>query len=159
MFLQMMGWVAPGWTLNWMQKRQRLESSQRQLADRGRRLPRRGSANSEAKDRLRARYTAREMVVDRPYAARAVQVIANNVVGHGIKCQIKPVASRAKVKRVQAQCEELEQLWRKWAGSPLCDYEGDLNFYGIQHLVMATLVASGEVLVRRPQAPRLELPL
>jgi capsid protein len=40
-------------------------------------------------------------------------------------------------------------LWRSWAETTACDADGRHDFYGLQKLVMSTVVESGEVLVRR----------
>jgi lambda family phage portal protein len=109
-------------------------------ASRGRRMAnwKAGStdANTEAAsagNRLRDR--SRDLVRNNPWAARAVQVIASNTVGTGILPQ-------AKNKRLQA-------LWEMWGDTLACDADGRHNFYGIQALVMRSVVESGECLVRR----------
>jgi lambda family phage portal protein len=41
------------------------------------------------------------------------------------------------------------QAWRDWAETTQCDSAGRLTMYGIQALVMRTIVESGEILIRR----------
>lgn len=82
---------------------------------------------------LRAR--ARDLVRNDPWAARAKMVVVNNTIGTGIVPNI-PVKGAAKA-------------WELWAETPACDKDGALDFYGIQDVVMNTVVESGECLVRR----------
>lgn len=96
--------------------------------------------NTSANTEIRAggaalRATARDLVRNDGWAARAKQVIVNNTIGTGIVPSI-PVKRAAKV-------------WEQWAGTSACDHEGLLDFYGLQDLVMATVVESGEALIRR----------
>ncbi len=86
--------------------------------------------------RLRAQ--ARDLVRNNPWAREGVRVIKDDTVGWGIK----PKATGRGASRVMA-------LWKKWGETSQCDAEGQLDFYGLQALVMRTIVESGEVLVRR----------
>lgn len=81
---------------------------------------------------------ARDLIRNNGWARRAQRIVANNTVGWGIV----PKASGPKASKAHT-------LWRKWAGSTDCAVEGRKNFYGIQHLVMRSLVESGEVLIQR----------
>lgn len=101
-----------------------------------------------ALDALRSR--SRELVRNNPYAFRAIQGIANNVVGTGIKPAI--VANSEGAKR------QAKILWDSWAGSTACDFDGLKNFYGIQKLVMRTVAEAGECLIVRRRNPRKDLP-
>ena len=83
----------------------------------------------------------RDLVRNSAWAARTVQVIGNNVVGDGI---IPKVSGKSKRERealfaaITAHCDTTD-----------IDADGRLNLYGLQRLVMATVVESGEVLIRR----------
>lgn len=102
------------------------------------------SANAEiASAGFRLRNRARDLVRNNPYAARGIQVIANNVVGRGIKTQIK-VDTRA---TISAKEKKLNNIWRAWEQH--CDYDGTNNFAGLQRIVMRAVAESGEILVRR----------
>lgn len=95
-------------------------------------------ANSEigaAIDKVRA--VSRDMVRNNPYAARAKMVIAHNVVGPGIVARVDGVGKRAK------------ELLRQHFETTDIDADGRHNIYGLQSLAMATIVESGEVLIRR----------
>lgn len=81
---------------------------------------------------------ARDLVRNNGWARRAQSVIANNTVSWGIV----PVASGE-------QATEVQQLWREWAGSKDCSADGRHTFSALQHLVMRSLVVSGEVLIHR----------
>ena len=83
-------------------------------------------------DLLRDR--SRDLIRNNPYAKKGIQVIASNVVGTGIMIGL----------------EEAEQKrWDSWAETTNCDLEGKLNFYMMQSLIMKTVAASGECLVRK----------
>ena len=110
------------------------------------------SANAEIMNsvwRLRAR--SRDLVRNNPYIASAATVVENNVVGFGIVPQAA-ARSKAAVARMQA-------LWKSWGGTTACDYDGRLDFYGMQSLAMRTIFESGSVLVRRVWVSDSSLPL
>jgi phage major head subunit gpT-like protein len=100
------------------------------------------SANSEVKTGLvSVRSRARDLVRNNPYANRIVSVITTNTVGSGITGQIKAHGD-------DTHTHSLNDPWRKWAETTNCDFEGKMDFYGIQSLVMRSVVESGECLVR-----------
>jgi lambda family phage portal protein len=108
-----------------------------------------GDANAVAGPALsRLRDVARDLVRNNPYAESALTTIGDHVVGWGIV---------AKPKKKNAKASD---LWEKWAGTTDCDADGRNDFYGLQKLVMRTVVESGEVLVRRRlRLPADELPI
>ncbi len=81
------------------------------------------------------RQIARDLVRNNAYAESALTTIVDHVVGWGI------VAKAANARATAA--------WEEWALTTACDAEGQHDFYGLQKLVMRTVVESGEVLVRR----------
>lgn len=83
------------------------------------------------------RDVARDLVRNNAYAESALTTIGDHVVGWGIVA--KPRKKNAKA----------EELWKAWAETTACDSDGRNDFYGLQKLVMRTVVESGEVLVRR----------
>ena len=86
---------------------------------------------------------SRDLVRNNPYAAKAVQVIVSNTIGTGIVAQ-------AKAQRSRRRSQQFTDVWRGWATDPLqCDFNGRLDFYGIQALVLRCVVESGEALIRR----------
>lgn len=104
------------------------------------------SANAEISTSLiRLRDRSRDLVRNNPYAARGIQAIANNVVGRGIKTQIK-ADTRAEVSKKEKQWNN---IWRTWAETTACDYDGVHTLAGIQRLIMRATPESGEVLIRR----------
>ena len=144
-------WVAPQSGLRRMHARLMQENARMQFraydgASQGRRLKgwntSGSSANTETKaslKRLQAR--SRDLVRNESYATRCVNAICSNVIGEGIIAKAK-----AKTKG-RANIFQIE--WLDWSQSLDCDYDGTNNFYGIQGLVVRSLVESGEVLVRR----------
>jgi lambda family phage portal protein len=85
---------------------------------------------------LRSR--SRELSRNNPYVKRAVQSIANNTIGTGIRAKI---VSRNK--------KRLHDAWVEWADKTTCDFNGIHNFYGLQKLVMRTVTEAGDVLIIR----------
>lgn len=88
---------------------------------------------------LRAR--SRDLIRNNPWAGRAVAVIQSNTVGSGIIPQ-----TRTDDKKLE---QALENLWIQWGDEVNCDADERLDFYGIQALVMRTVVESGSCLIRR----------
>ena len=86
----------------------------------------------------RLRDQARDLVRNNPWAREGIRAIKDDTVGWGIK----PKAAGRGAKRAM-------ELWEQWGETSQCDAEGQLDFYGLQALVMRTIVESGEVLVRR----------
>ena len=85
-----------------------------------------GAANA----RLRSR--ARDLVRNNAYAAKAVFSLSANVIGGGI---------------VPRADDKTDRLWAEW--SDRADAGGLTDFYGLQALILRTVVESGSVLVRR----------
>lgn len=100
------------------------------------------SANAETRRALTTlRDRSRDLVRNNPYAARAVNVLAANMVGYGIKTTIKTRNKKAAPK--------LQSAWVEWAESTQCDVLGQHDMYGLQELIARTIVESGEAIVRR----------
>lgn len=98
-----------------------------------------GDANTMLKHDLawlreRSRYLRR----NNANAHKAIEVVTNNVIGKGIMTEISgPQAKRAK------------DLWKAWAESTACDFDGRHDLSGLQKMMMDAIQESGEVLVRR----------
>lgn len=143
--------VAPDWGLRRVRARATAQLMARHFesASAGRRTSgwskRTTDANSAASgatlSTLRAQ--ARDLVRNNPWARRGLRRIVTDTVGWGIK----PKAKGRGAKHVM-------DLWERWAETTECDAAGRLTFYGLQKLVMRTVVESGEVLIRR----RMRLP-
>jgi lambda family phage portal protein len=97
---------------------------------------------------------SRELSINNPYAKSAPAKIANSVVGTGIipAITVKDILEKGKVKKVPNK-EKVAQIaqtaWAEWANELTCDYNNDYNFYGLQHLIIRTVITSGEMLVLR----------
>lgn len=100
-------------------------------------------ADAAARKRDRLAYISRDMVRNTPFAARAQQVIANNVVGDGI------------IPKIEADDKDLRKeglrLIEEHLDTTAIDADGRQNLYGLQRLAMNTIVDSGEVLILREQ--------
>lgn len=94
----------------------------------------------------------RDLVRNNPHAARAVAVLVTNIVGAGIM----PRAATGNA----ALDRRINDLFSSW--SEVCDADGQLDYYGLQTLIVREMIEAGEVLIRR--RPRrmsdgLEVPL
>lgn len=144
--------IAPGWGQRRIEARARVQLMARhyEAAQGGRRTDgwRRVStdanvANGPALGPLRD--LSRDLRRNNGWAKRGIQAIVNNTVGWGIMPRPKPGRSQG---RTRAAIE----LWNDWADETACDYDGRLNFYGLQRLAMETIAEAGEVLVVRQPA-------
>jgi lambda family phage portal protein len=101
---------------------------------------------------------SRELAINNSYAKKAPWIIANNIVGMGILLTptIPDVVKEGKIKKFPKADNWLKVVaaaWKEWADELYADYNGDFNFYGLQHLVIRTKVVSGEVLAVRRRVP------
>lgn len=80
---------------------------------------------------------SQDLVDSDPWSSKAVSVIVNNVVGEGIE------GAPAKASKAYAND------WNDWANSPLCDFYGKSNLFGLQALALRTIAVRGSVLVRK----------
>ena len=100
----------------------------------------------------RLRDVARDMCRNHAYATRGKNVIVAHTVGEGIIPTIDTKKKKTK--------EVLEELLIDHFDSTACDATGKTDLYGLQQLVLATVVESGECLVRlRPRRVSDGLPL
>lgn len=112
-----------------------------------------GDADATSSVRSVLAVSARDLVRNTPFATRAQQVIANNVVGDGIIWKVNATSKAARadmMRRLKAHFD-----------TTAIDADGRSNLYGLQRLIMNAVVADGEVLVRRRRrlpADRLPLP-
>lgn len=101
-----------------------------------------GSANSEIGPALsRLRNRSRDLVRNNQWAAKAVRVLAANIVGTGIRPQAKADST--------LEARRYQELWEAWGESTDCDADGRRNYYGLQKLAQRCISESGSVLVRR----------
>lgn len=92
--------------------------------------------NGPALARLRDR--SRWIVRNVSYGKRAIENIALSVVGTGIRPAF--VGTEANTRRIK-------RAWKDWAESKHCDFDGNMNYYGLQRLAMRTVAESGECLI------------
>ena len=106
------------------------------------------SQDSEAFTSLRAlRNRARQLCRDNDYAKNAKRLIANNVIGRGVKLQPKLKMQRGG-KYNEDLNEQIERAWRRWCRAQNCHTAGKLSFRQIERLLLNETVESGEVFVR-----------
>lgn len=131
-------------------------------ASKGRRLrnwraPASDGTTAAATGRATLRQRARDLARNSPWANRAQQILASNVIGTGIRPQARPMGTSTR-----EAAEQLDRRWAEWAGSTQCDADGRLDFYGLQSLVLRTVAESGDCLVRlrrRRSSTGLALPI
>lgn len=100
-----------------------------------------GSSDVEiGKAGYRLRERSRDLVRNDPYALKAVDVLVSNIIGEGIVP--RPVTGdKDKDKLIRAAFDH-------WARNE-CDADGQLDFYGMQALMVAEMIEGGEALMRR----------
>lgn len=148
-FDNLISWISPSWGLQREIARQTLASMQErayEAAAHSRRTNNWRTSNSspttEASVALHVlRNRSREMVRNNGWANKAVSVIANNTIGTGLRPAIslsnKDTKATAKIK----------SAWNVWADGTGCDFDGRLNFYGLQKIIMRAVAEGGECLI------------
>lgn len=89
------------------------------------------------RDQRLLRRRARHLSRNNPWAIRAVTAIVANTVGTGIRARLSGGSAKSR------------ERWTEWANSTAVDVDGRHNLYGLQALLMRTIVESGEALVVR----------
>lgn len=101
------------------------------------------AANGEITQSLTTiRNRARDLVRNNPYASRAIDMLTAKKIGTGIRARPEKGATVA---------------WEEFCET--CDYEGDLDLYGIQSMMSRAADESGEILVRRIRKTSGRVPL
>lgn len=154
------GFFSPGWYLSRTRARAMAGMLRSyEAAATGRRtetwLAKNTSANAETQLALsKVRERHRDLNRNNPWAHKALSVVTSVTVGYGITGEIKHPNRKRQ--------ERLNEKWKAWAGSTLCDADGQHDLYGLQALGMLAVGEGGEVLVRRRRrrlADGLEVPL
>ncbi|ULB10730.1 phage portal protein [Cereibacter azotoformans] len=91
--------------------------------------------------RQRLRNLSRDMIRNRPYAARGRDVVVANVVGEGIVPSVTAADEATK--------RQIEALIAAHLLTPAVDALGEYDLYEIQSIVMSAVFSDGEVLLRR----------
>lgn len=89
------------------------------------------------------RYRSRDLVRNSWHGRAAIRVLQNAVVGTGIRPSV--TGGRAPL----GETRTLNELLLEFAASPLCDSDRQHDLYGLQAMVLASVVESGEALVIR----------
>jgi lambda family phage portal protein len=97
------------------------------------------SANAETRGAISPlRNKARDAVRNNAHATKAINTIVSNTVGSGIVPNIKGKNS--------LQTKRIQQAWKEWGETNLCDSNGQSNFASLQALALMSVVESGEIL-------------
>ncbi len=91
------------------------------------------------------RQRSRYLYQNTPYAKRAINAIANGMVGTGIQPKVKTGSVRAQ--------KTLKRLWKTFGETTMCDFNGRLDFYGLQKLISKTYKRDGECMILRRRVP------
>lgn len=104
------------------------------------------SANAEIYGGLLLlRNRARDLVRNNPHAAKALRVLTNNIVGSGITAMARTPDP--------ALNKKIDDLWKRFVDE--CDFNGQLDYYGLQRLAMRSMLEGGDTLTRfRPNTSR-----
>ncbi len=145
-----LGALSPAWGLNRAKARAKTSLALRSFdatgggrRTTGWRHPSTDANTANAPSLQKLRDLSRDLRRNNGWAKRGIQIIPNNTVGWGITAK----ATGAPTVETQAQA-----LWKLWSENPACDYDGRMTFNGLQSLVMATIVESGECLVLNESA-------
>jgi lambda family phage portal protein len=84
-----------------------------------------------------------DLVDSNPWANRAIRVIVNNWVGDGI------------IGSPMGGTRRYADAWNAWADTVECDFNGKLNWYGLQALIARTTAVRGSCLIRRRMDERM----
>ncbi len=90
-------------------------------------------SQNTTKDSLRNR--SRNLYINNPYARRGIDTLTSHSVGKGIIPQVKN--------------QKIETVFKTWVKSRTSDLHGRYSVYGLQALVLRTVIISGECLVRK----------
>lgn len=106
-----------------------------------------GAISEVSKARNRVRFIGRDMVRNNPIAARVPKVMGQNIIGSGIIPNT--VSSDDKTK------DRVEGLIKDHFDSPACDFNGQLDLYGLQALMTEITVVDGECFCIKHMMPNL----
>jgi len=110
------------------------------------------SANKDiGRDATLLRQRTKYLYQNTTNAKRAINAIANGMVGTGIQLTINSSDKRAEA--------YLRKLWLLFAEETTCDFNERLDFYGIEKLVAKTYKRDGELLILRRRVPLSENPI
>jgi len=151
--------IAPRWGLERVRARATTQLIQRHFdaAQGSRRTSGWSRSASDANVANRPALTAlrelsRDLRRNNGWAKRGIAAVVNNTVGWGIMAKPND--------RSRARSEAALAIWNDWASRTAVDYDGRLNWYGIQRLAMECIAESGEVLiVKQPASTADGLPI
>ncbi|MFP4561631.1 MAG: phage portal protein, partial [Thiohalorhabdus sp.] len=108
----------------------------------------------EEGETLRAR--AADLYRNAPLATSAIRTQRTNVVGTGLRLQVRPDRDYLGLSDAEADNweREVERLWRAWAETTECDAARTQNFYGIQALQFTTALLAGDAFAVMPRKER-----
>ncbi len=106
------------------------------------------SADAEIRTSLRVlRSRSRQVVRDSEWGQNAQRLVKDNVVGTGIAFQAQVMKRNKKLD--DEKNTAIEEEFAEWCKAECCDVSGKLEFAELCRILMAEIMESGEVLVRK----------
>lgn len=140
------GPVARAWA--WLTGKRTVAYEAASTADKGRRNWTTSNAGPNAVGmsaaRLRAR--SRDMARNDAHCARAINVLAGNIVGAGVTTHVR--TPKDATEAAKALAELYESMWRAWSETG-ADLEGVHTREALEGVIVRGLVEAGEVFIRR----------
>ncbi len=93
-----------------------------------------GNPNDARPKRYIDRLTILQLVAENPFARKALNALLNSLVGWGVTGA--PQGSKS-----------LQKLWSDWVKA--CDYYGRLDLYGLQELIVRSMLRDGEMFIAK----------
>ena len=98
------------------------------------------------------RERSRDLTRNNPLAVGAINTVVTNTVGAGLKLQSQPdreilLPILKTEEAIEKWQKDVEREFNNWAESQDCDITRTQNFYGIQSLVMRSVLVSGDCFV------------
>lgn len=90
---------------------------------------------------------------------RAINVLANGIVGTGITPHFNIGFDENQQAIKSKELDIIKDFWRKWGEQCCCDFYGRLSFYGVTKLAAKTMCRDGEILLLRRRVPLSESPI
>ena len=158
------GEVAPKWAFRRLQSKQALalagggfSGASRVRASLRDYNPAAGDAASDINPDLEVlRARSRDLGRSAMLAVAAIKSVVSHAVGTGLSYQSRIDGALLKIDDATAAAwqDQTERRYRLWCESRECDITRTQNFYGLQAMVLQSLLESGDILVMMVDAPR-----
>lgn len=93
------------------------------------------------------RSRSRALVRDSAFAARARDIVVNNVIGPGVGLQADVMTTRGAMN--ETVNEAIETAWEEWCRADICHTGGELNFSDLERACFGSVFETGEIFLRK----------